>query len=190
MAVFYYDLSSPYAYLAAERVEEVLAPVHWQPIAFGPLIVEIGKVPWSLTPGEREAGVAEIEARAAARGLPPVRWPEGWPAESYSVLAPRAALWAEREGAQHALAMALFRRMFVAGEALDRVETVLDCAREAGLDADALAAALGGEELKRELREATAAAIARGVTGVPTVAVGEQLFWGDDHLEDAASIPR
>ena len=41
--------------------------------------------------------------------------------------------------------------------------------------------------IKAALREATEAAHERGVFGVPTVAVGEELFWGDDRLEDAAA---
>jgi 2-hydroxychromene-2-carboxylate isomerase len=103
---FYYDFNSPYAYLAAHRVDEVL-PVraHWQPIAFGALI-------------------------------------------------------------RH---------------------TVLACARDAGIDPDAVARGVEEPEVKQRLRDATDAAIASGVTGVPTVAVGDELFWGDDRLEDAAT---
>ena len=75
-ATFYYDLSSPYAYLAALRVDDIL-PVDavWQPIAFGALIREIGKVPWSMRDDTRAAGQAEIAERARERGLPDVRWP-------------------------------------------------------------------------------------------------------------------
>jgi 2-hydroxychromene-2-carboxylate isomerase len=62
--VFYYDVSSPYAYFAAHRVDELLpvAP-RWQPIAFGPLLLEIGKVPWSWQGGE-----VRLEHAAAALG--------------------------------------------------------------------------------------------------------------------------
>jgi 2-hydroxychromene-2-carboxylate isomerase len=63
---------------------------------------------------------------------------------------------------------------------------VVEGAQRCGLDGAELREALRGEPLKLELRAATDAAIARGVTGVPTIAVGEQLFWGDDRLEDAA----
>ena len=72
--VFFFDYSSPYAYLAAARIGAVLPEATWRPIAFGALIRQIGKVPWSLRPG-REAGMREVEERAAERGLPPVRWP-------------------------------------------------------------------------------------------------------------------
>ena len=90
---FYYDFNSPYAYLAAHRVDDVL-PVRarWQPIAFGALIRQIGKVPWSLQAGpERERRLRECEQRTAALRLP-LSWPDGWPDRNYSILVLRAAL--------------------------------------------------------------------------------------------------
>ena len=50
--VFFYDFTSPYAYLSAHRIDDLL-PVRprWQPFLFGALIIEIGKRPWSLAPG-------------------------------------------------------------------------------------------------------------------------------------------
>jgi 2-hydroxychromene-2-carboxylate isomerase len=185
-AVFFYDLSSPYAYLAAERIGELLPEARWQPIAFGALIRAIGKTPWSLRPETRTTGIAEVERRAQSRGLPPVRWPDGWPDRSYSLIAPRAALWASDPRARRALSLSLFRRAFVRGERLDELETVLDCAREAELDDGSLRQALGTDEIKERLRTATDDAMARGVTGVPTIALNGELYWGDDRLEDAA----
>ena len=64
---------------------------------------------------------------------------------------------------------------------------MLGAAERVGMDRQALAEALTGDEVKQRLRADTEAAIALGVTGVPTVAVGEELFWGDDRLEDAAA---
>lgn len=186
-AVFYYDLNSPYAYLAAQRIDAVL-PVKpaWQPIAFGPLVIAIGKLPWSLREHERGPGMAEVERRAADRGLPPVAWPDGWPAENYSIAAPRAALHAATPAQRRALSLELFRLTFVEGLTLDP-ERVVAAGGRVGIDEAELRAALAGQDLKSELREATDAARERGVTGIPTVAVGDQLFWGDDRLEDAAT---
>ena len=113
---FYYDLSSPYAYLAALRVDELLpAAAEWQPIALGALIREIGKVPWSLRPDTRPAGMAEIERRARERGLPAVRWPDGWPAASYSLLPLRAVLHAFDRGRGRELTLELYRVAFAQG---------------------------------------------------------------------------
>jgi 2-hydroxychromene-2-carboxylate isomerase len=184
--VFCFDYSSPYAYLAAMRIGELLPDATWRPIAFGALIRQIRKVPWSLRPG-REAGMREIEERAAARGLPPVRWPEGWPDRSYSLLPLRAGVVAEAHGRLAAFSAEAYRLMFVEGRALSDRAPVLEAAAAAGLDTDAVAAGLENPEVKARLRGYTDEAIARGVTGVPTVAVGGALFWGDDVLETAAA---
>jgi 2-hydroxychromene-2-carboxylate isomerase len=184
---FYYDLSSPYAYLAAVRVDELM-PIRpeWRPIAFGVIVQEIGKVPWSFAE-DRSADLDEIGRRAGERGLPPVRYPEGWPVKTYSVVALRAALLAADQDQRRAVTRELYRSAFVDGRHLADVETVLDAAERAGMDRAAVASALATPELKEQLRSETAAALARGVTGVPTIAVGDRLFWGDDRLEDAAA---
>jgi 2-hydroxychromene-2-carboxylate isomerase len=186
--VFYYDVSSPYAYLTAHRVDAVLPePATWQPIAFGALIQQIGKIPWSLRPDTRAAGIAEVERRARERGLPDVRWPPGWPDKTYSVKPLRAILWAQAQHGDHELALALYRIAFAEGRSLDSVEVIEEATVAAGLDPVAMRAGIEDQDIKDALREATAAAIARGVTGVPTIAVGDELFWGDDRLEEAAA---
>lgn len=186
--LFHYDFSSPYAYLAAHRVETVLpvAPV-WAPIAFGPLVLEIGKAPWSWQEGaERTARMEECDRRAAALGLP-LRWPAGWPKATYSIGALRAALVAERHGRLREYSLAAFDAGLGRGLDLSDVAVVLEAAEAAGIDPAAVEAGVAEPAVKARLREVTAAAIARGVTGIPTIVVGDQLFWGDDRLEDAAS---
>lgn len=82
---FFYDFASPYSYLAAMRVDAVL-PVRpvWRPVSFGVIVQRLGKVPWSFA-GDRRSDFDEIDRRAAERGLPPVRYPHGWPRETYSL---------------------------------------------------------------------------------------------------------
>ena len=187
--IFYYDVSSPYAYLAAWRVDDVL-PVRpeWRPIAFGVIVRRIGKQPWSFEE-DRQANFDEIAARAAQRGLPEVRYPEGWPVESYSLAPLRAALVASDEGQDRlrAVTQELFRTAYVDGQHLADVDGVLDAVERAGMDRDRVRQAIETTEIKERLRAQTDAALDRGVTGVPTVAIGEELFWGDDRLEEAAA---
>ena len=184
--VFYFDYSSPYSYLAALRIGELLPDATWRPIAFGALIRELGKLPWSLGPG-RAAGIREIERRAAARGVPPLRWPDGWPDRSYSLLPLRAALVAEGQDLLQPFSAAAYRMMFVDGRTLTEPADVLEAAAAAGLDTDGVAIGIADPAIKARLRAYTDAAIERKVAGVPTVAVGGELFWGDDMLEAAAA---
>jgi 2-hydroxychromene-2-carboxylate isomerase len=182
--VFQYDFNSPYAYLAASRVDSVLPGVRWQPIAFAFLLLAQGRTPWSFEPQLRIEGVAECEARARDRGLAPMVWPAGWPRESYSLDPLRAALYAESQGRLREYSMAAFARNFVSGAGL-LGDAALEVAVAVGLDAGATRAAIAGEARTR-LREVTEAAIAAGVPGVPTVTVAGGHFWGDDQLEAAA----
>jgi 2-hydroxychromene-2-carboxylate isomerase len=186
--IFYYDFSSPYAYLAACRVDDVLPErPEWRPIAFGVIVRRIGKRPWSFME-DRQANFDAIAQRAAARGLSEVRYPEGWPAETYSLAPLRAALVASDEG-QERLRVAsreLFRTAFVDGQHLADVEAVLGAVERAGMDREVVREAIETVEIKERLRAQTDAALERGVTGVPTVGIGEKLFWGDDRLEEAA----
>ena len=82
---------------------------------------------------------------------------------------------------------AAYRTSFVESRSLAELDNVLRAARDAGLDADAVKEAIVRLEIKDRLRGHTAEALARGVTGIPTVAIGNELFWGDDRLEEAAA---
>jgi 2-hydroxychromene-2-carboxylate isomerase len=184
--LFLYDTNSPYAYLAAMRVDEVVPGVEWRPIAFGFVLRELGRTPWSMGP-EREDGQAEVQRRAAERGLPEVRWADGWPVDTYSLAPLRALVFADERGRQRELAHALYRRMFADGRPLSDVDVVLDAAAEVGLDPEEVRAALDDPSVKDRLRENTDHALAAGVVGVPSVVVDGAVYWGDDRLEDAAA---
>jgi 2-hydroxychromene-2-carboxylate isomerase len=185
--VFYYDFNSPFAYLAAERVNQVLPVVpEWQPISFGHVLKHSGRRPWSLKEG-REEGMQEVERRAKERGLPAVRWIEGWPLETMSLPALRAAIFAQQAGRAVAFSLAAFRQMFAGGKNLADVDNVLIAAAACELHPRAVLKGIETNAVKDGLKNATNKAIERGVQGIPTIAVGDQLFWGDDNLEEAAA---
>jgi len=183
---FYFDLGSPFAYLTAERLHEVLSePVRWQPVSLGALFKLAERSSWSLGDAERrETGMAEVERRARVYGLPPLRWPEPWPGNYLTAM--RAATFADQSGCGREFAMRAFRSAFQEGNDLSAREHVLGAARDVGLDPARVEQAIQDPDVKLALREATDAAHSLGVFGVPTIAVGSELFWGDDRLEQAA----
>jgi len=186
--VFYYDFNSPYAWLAAERVNSVLpVPPVWQPISFGHILKASGRTPWSFDEPTKSEGIAEIERRAAERGLPAPRWLDDWPRGTYSLLPLRAAIFAQQTGRVVSYSLAAFRQFFAAGRRLDELDNVLIAAAASELHPRAVSKGIESQSVKDGLREATARAIELGVEGVPTIAIGEQLFWGDDKVEDAAA---
>jgi 2-hydroxychromene-2-carboxylate isomerase len=184
---FYFDIGSPYAYLAAERLPTLLPePVRWQPVLLGGLFKLTGRSSWALGDyRRRQSGMAEIERRARAYGLPPIHWPDPWPTDYLGAM--RAATFAFERDRGREFTRSAMRAAFQRGRDLSVSAHVLDAAAEAGLDRDATSVAIADPAIKAILREATDAAHARGVFGVPTVAVGDELFWGDDRLEDAVA---
>jgi 2-hydroxychromene-2-carboxylate isomerase len=185
---FYYDLGSPYAYLAAERIHAVLpvAPI-WQPILLGGIWKRSGGRSWATTEARVE-GMAEVERRAERYGLMPVRWPDPWPANYLRAM--RAATFAQAIGRAVAFSLAAFRQAFAAGRDLALIDNVVIAAAACELHPKALLAGIESQSVKDRLRAATDEAYERGVRGVPSVLVGEQVFWGDDRLEEAAAALR
>jgi 2-hydroxychromene-2-carboxylate isomerase len=181
---FYYDLASPYAYLASTRVDEMLGrEVVWRPILVGALHKHYRRVSWGATPALRAEGVAEIERRAIAYGLPKLVWPDPYPANS--LIAMRAATWAHQRGRGREFARAAYAMAFQEGIDLTGREAVLEAAERIGLDGVKLNASLDDPLLKAALRRETGDAITAGVYGVPTFDSGGLLWWGDDRLEAA-----
>ena len=186
--LLFYDLGSPYAYLAVERAERVLgAPPELRPVLLGAIFAVRGHGSWSATL-RRKAGMAEVERRAAAYGLPPLRWPEDWPPNTLAAM--RAAVWADREGRGAPFARAAFRRAFADGADLADPRVLAGIATAVGLDGAALAGAIAARDVKDDLRARTEAALDLGVRGVPTLAIGDRLLYGDDRLDDASELRR
>jgi 2-hydroxychromene-2-carboxylate isomerase len=185
--VFYYDFNSPYAYLAAERIDGMIPDAEWRPIAFAFLLGKLGRLDEVLERLDPAPAAAEVRERAANRGLPPFAPPEGWPVETWSLAPLRAALVAEERGRLHEFSDAAFRKSFVESRSLAELDTILAAAGEAGLEPDEVRDGIERAEIKERLKRNTDEALERGVTGIPTVAVADELFWGDDRLEEAAA---
>ncbi len=181
----YYDLGSPYAWLAAERIHALLPVVPvWQPILLGGIWQQTGGGSWARTE-RRDEGMREIERRAKEYGLLPVSWPDDWPSNTLKAM--RAAVFAQQAGRAVAFSLAAFRQAFAAGKDLGDVDNVLIAAAACELHPKAVLKGIELQSTKDRLRAATDEAYALGVRGVPTVAVGDRLFYGDDRLEEAAA---
>jgi 2-hydroxychromene-2-carboxylate isomerase len=180
MPTLYYDLASPYAYLAFTRAAAVLGePPTLRPVLAGAIFVARGHGSWAHTEARAE-NVAEVERRAKAYGLSPIAWPPGWPPNALHAM--RAVVWAERaHGAGEAFSRAAFHAAFAKGADLGDVEALRAVATEVGLEG--VADGIADPAVKAALRAATDSAIARGVVGVPTLETADgRLLFGDDRL--------
>jgi 2-hydroxychromene-2-carboxylate isomerase len=181
----YLDLASPYAYLAAERAHQLFsAPIEFQPVLLGAIFQRRGWGSWAATE-RREEGMAEVERRACDYGLPPVVWPDTWPADALA--ADRAAIWAKQQGTVDRFILSLYSRQFARGEDISNLDVLVSAAADVNLDDQQLLHAIQQSEVKHALRRATDEAWELGVRGVPTICVDHQLFYGDDSLEEAAA---
>lgn len=184
-STFFFDLGSPYAYLSAERISRLfddaeLEQPEWQPILLGGLFARFGRDSWANGPG-REEGMREVERRADALGIQPIRWPDPWPANTLHAM--RVATYAKSIGRSVSFALAAFRQAFAGGRDLTDPDNVAIAAAACELHPNAIARAAASDGVKERLRSATERAGDLGVIGVPSVLVGEQVFWGDDRLE-------
>jgi 2-hydroxychromene-2-carboxylate isomerase len=186
---FYFDLGSPYAYLSAERISRLFSDAElpqpeWQPILLGGLFARFDRGSWARTEA-REEGMRDIERRAEAMGIQPIRWPEPWPGNTLHAM--RVATYAKSIGRTVSFALAAFRQAFAGGRDLTDPDNVAIAAAACELHPNAIAKAAASEGVKAKLREATDSAGDAGVFGVPSVRVGDQVFWGDDRLEEAVA---
>jgi 2-hydroxychromene-2-carboxylate isomerase len=185
---FFFAPGSRYSYLAASQMPrlaaETGATVVWRPV-FGIAIRALrGRDPFAGEPvsGQYDWTYRRVDAEAWAEyyGIP-FREPPSHDAAHFQVVT-RAAAAAARLGAAARYGWLACRAVYGSDAwPLDEALCVR-LAGEAGLAADAFAAALHDPATDRALAETAADAHARGVFGVPTFLAGGRLFWGNDRV--------
>ncbi len=151
----------------------------------GGLFQRFDRGSWALTEA-REEGMRECRApRTGATGLPPIRWPDGWP--SNYLFAMRVATFATEIGRGVSLPSAAFRQHFAAGRDLSDPDNVLIAAASAELHPRALTTAVQRDSIKARLRRRDARGRRCRRFRRARVVVGDEVFWGDDRLEEAAA---
>jgi 2-hydroxychromene-2-carboxylate isomerase len=182
-AEFFFDLASPFTYLAAERVDRAFAAVTWMPACSRTLRCR------AMPPlgGDADGIAALAEARAAALRLP-LEWPERWPAPAHAAM--RVAHYASLQGRGGAFVLAATRLAFAGGFDLDDLEILTEAAAAAGLPLEpALAAA------RESRRDGAMEAAARRLLGVgadrlPALCLDRGVFSGEERVGDAAATAR
>jgi 2-hydroxychromene-2-carboxylate isomerase len=181
-SAFYFDLASPLAYLAAERILHVLSnpptPIEWQPV----LACELNPSP----PIPEPFDLIAIEQAAREQGLQPLKWPSPFPFDS--ALAMRVATYAKSIGRTVPFAQAAFRQAFAGGRSLEQTDYVLIAAAACEMHPAAVLRAAELRSVAGQLSAATALASKVGVTDVPAVRIGERVFLGEHAVEDAARL--
>jgi 2-hydroxychromene-2-carboxylate isomerase len=174
-----FDVISPFAYLAFPRLPELPAGVELQvvPVLFAALLDHFGQRGPAEIPSKRRFTYRFVLWRARQLGLP-LRMP---PAHPFNPLAALRLIIAA--GSSSHAAGAVLRAVFGEGRDVNDPAVIADLAAQLSV-ADPRTA-LADPAVKQRLRDNTSWACSRGVFGVPTLVIGEELFWGHDAVDMA-----
>ncbi len=187
MIEFFFDCSSPWTWLGFESIQPLAAElgveVTWRPILVGGVfnavndsVYESRKNP---VPAKARYFLKDMQDWARLQGLQ-IKFPASvFPVNS--VKAMRGCCWLGQDCVP--FARAAFRAYWTDDRDISQDDVIADVARAAGLDADALFAAIAGDAAKAQLRANTDELIARGGFGSPTMFVGgDDMYFGNDRM--------
>jgi 2-hydroxychromene-2-carboxylate isomerase len=179
---FFYDLASPYSYLASTQIEGIEkrtgATAKLMPVTLGGIRKATGN---QMPAAQQLKYMGTDTARWAAQYGVPMQLPKAFPISCIQGL--RAIIAAEALGKGRQAMYALYAAYWGRGEDLSDAQVIEASLNGAGLDGKALVARTAEQEIKDSLRRYTELALARGVFGVPTFFAGERSFWGNDRIE-------
>jgi 2-hydroxychromene-2-carboxylate isomerase len=176
---FYFDFISPYAWLAFDKLPEVLMghsySVSYKPVLLGALLKHHGQLGPAEIPAKRDWTYRHVLWLAHKQGLP-LKMPAAHPFNPLALL--RLAVACQAQGLPNRyVCETLFRHVWQ-----DGLDAVGPARLQALINTLAPARDVGSDEVKAQLKAHTGQAIALGVFGVPTFKVDDKLFWGLDSL--------
>jgi 2-hydroxychromene-2-carboxylate isomerase len=180
---FYYDLGSPYSYLASTQIERICdkynAHLKWKPFLLGGVLKETGNHAPLEVRNKKAYMIKDLSGWANHYGVR-LNFPDLFPLNTVKPM--RGALAAKEKGKIRDYTHKLFRLYWINGKDLSQDELLKNAASELGIDPDWLFGRIGEQDIKDQLKEETSQAVGRGAFGAPTIFVGEKMFWGNDRL--------
>lgn len=189
---FWYSIGSTYSYLTVMRLADVASATgvafRWRPFNVRHVMVEQNNIPFKDKPVKTAYMWRDIARRAGRYNLH-ARVPAPYPLPGL-VLANQVAVLGVEEGWVEDYTRATYRRWFDAGQPAGEEPNLTESLEEIGQDPARVLEAAQKDRIAGALSAATAEAMALGVFGSPSFTVDEELFWGDDRLDDAMSWAR
>ncbi|CAN5881356.1 2-hydroxychromene-2-carboxylate isomerase [soil metagenome] len=180
------DLASTYSYLAAFRVPAMAGGslVTWRPFTLGPIFAAQG---WTTSPFNLQAAKGAYMWRDMERSAKALHVPFAKPSvfPRNSVPAMKIAVLGCERGWGPAFCKAMLRANFGDDREIGEASVIDELLGELGLDTAGVRAESESPAWMPRLRAQTEEAARRGIFGAPTFVVGDELFWGNDRLEDA-----
>jgi 2-hydroxychromene-2-carboxylate isomerase len=186
---FWFTMGSTYSYLSVMRLEALErstgVPFRWRPFHLLVILQEMKHVPFADKPAKCGYMWRDIERRAAMYGIP-ASVPAPYPAKQ-SVAANLVAIVGMREGWGADFVRAAYRRWLQLGQETGSEPNISHSLHDIGQEPGRVLTLAESTETRDALTAETETAKALGIFGSPTFALGRELFWGDDRLEDAIS---
>ncbi len=186
---FYYDLVSPYSYLAHREVSRICgengAELSLKPMLLGAVHNAVGLQAPIETKAKARYQAKDIRRWAEHYGLP-MDFPEPFPFRTLKTM--RAAMFLKERGELEAFTREAFALYWEEGGApkglqeTDEDGPVSEATLRIGANPEEVLAGASAPEAKEALKKATGEAVERGVFGAPAFFVGEEMFWGNDRL--------
>ncbi len=180
---FFWDVGSPYTYLASTRINRVAekhsVPVRWRPFLLGGVFNATGNKPPASVAAKAQYMMANLQMWSAYYNEP-LTFPSSFPINS--LLPMRAATAADQLGKGPEFGSSIMSAYWGRGEDASQPDIVRTAAAEAGLDPDQVIEMTQDQAVKDTLRDTTDEAVRRGAFGAPTLFIGDDMFWGNDHL--------
>lgn len=190
---FWFEFASTYSYLAAARIEDLVAErevvLRYRPFLLGPIFAAQGwtNSPFNSYPAKGRYMWRDMERLCDKYELP-LRRPKIFPQNG--ILAARASLVALGEGWGPSFIRAVYDANFAECRDIGDRSVLAAIIRGLEEDADRVLAAAVSDPVKQQLRANTDEATARGIFGAPSFTVGDELFWGHDRMTDALDWAR
>ena len=184
---FFLFIGSTYTYLAVNRAEQVAAragvALRWHPFSVRSIMIEQNNRPFVGKPVKLSYMWRDLERRARRHGIPFSSIPD-YPNDP-DELASRIATLAVIEGWCPQFARAAYTLWFVENKDPGNIEHLTPVIESLGKNARDVVARADGQEVRDKYAAETERARSLGVFGSPTFVYGDEVFWGDDRLEDA-----
>jgi len=182
IADWYFDFVSPFSYLQCERLQSHANAIRPHPVLFAAILDANGQKGPAEIPAKRRFMYRFVVWQAKALGIP-LRFPHAHPFNPLPLLRLAVACDSRFDAITR-----IFRFVWRDGRLPDLPIEWAELAAELGVRDPS--ARISDASVKDELRRETDAAIARGVFGVPTLALGSELFWGVDATDMALAYVR
>ncbi|NIB44695.1 2-hydroxychromene-2-carboxylate isomerase [Pseudomaricurvus alkylphenolicus] len=181
---FYYDYVSPTSYLAYKRLLKMAQArslkIDYKPVQIGGIFKQSGNSSPVSVPAKLNWMWDDMSRHARRHNIPMMK-NDHFPLNS--VYAMRGALVAKDLNCLAQYNEVMFRAMWEQGANISDIDVMTEVLAQAGLDAKSILEAVQSDAIKARLRADTAAAVERGVFGVPTMIVDNELHFGQDRLD-------